>query len=160
MYNCIIKNKRDKNVDGLSYIDLVRPSLTKTSDLTKVTIIGNGWGNSTTISSSMTRLIRPQHLIMARNDNSILEVNNKIMIQYKQFDYEDDDEEEDEQDSNNKSPDNLSHAKINFDSSQFNKCLTDISLKKLPPTSSVNTILNNKNPSLTIKTESSSLSED
>lgn len=132
--------------------------------MSKVTIIGNGWGNSTTISSTMIRLIRPQHLNKPSNENSILECNNKIMIQYKQFDCDDDDEhsdkDEDDQDSNN-SPDDYNHTKMNSDSNHINKCLANIRLnKRLTISSSVNTILNNKNPSLTIKTDSVSLSED
>jgi len=86
------------------------------------------------------------------------------MIQYKQFDCDDDDEhsdkDEDDQDSNN-SPDDYNHTKINSDSNHINKCLANIRLnKRLTISSSVNTILNNKNPSLTIKTDSDSLSED
>ena len=80
------------------------------------------------------------------------------MIQYKQFDYDD---EDDDQNSTN-SMKNGSQSKINFDPTRTAMCLTDSNLRISPLTisSSVNTILNNKNPSLTIKTDSVNLSDD
>lgn len=116
--------------------------------LNKITIIGNGWGNSTTISSKYDlRLIHPQHLMSrtASDTTNVLKLNNQIMIKYNQFDNEEDNSSAVSIDleSNQPSPSSNFNANNNYnDFNSFN------SLSK----PSVNTILNNnKNPSLTIK---------
>lgn len=133
----IVTNKRDETsfLNGYDFTRLVRfASLVKLnetqSNLSKITIIGNGWGNSKTILSSFNiKLIHPQHVVESRqNDTDLLKNTNKIMIKYNQFD-------EDDNDSSISIDENYAvndHLKLS--------------------SSSVNTILNSKNPSITIKT--------
>ena len=106
----------------------------------KITIIGNGWGNSTTISSRYDlRMIHPQHILTRSADINVLKLNNQIMIKYNQFDITNDDDSSISIDLENSN---------NFNSN-FNTVSSSTSLSK----PLVNTILNNnKNPSsLTIK---------
>jgi len=85
-------------LNGYDFTRLVRfASLVKLnetqSNLSKITIIGNGWGNSKTILSSFDiKLIHPQHVVESRqNDTDLLKKTNKIMIKYNQFDEDDND---------------------------------------------------------------------
>lgn len=148
------KKSRTNLFDGTDFTSLVRDSslasklieVKNPDNLSKITIIGNGWGHSTTISSKYDlKLIHPQHIIQSKNLDNILKTNNKIKIKYNRFDEEDYDYDYDDQDSTSLDYNNyIDYRAIN--------CLDKNSY------TSVNTIMNNNsNPSLVIKSD---LSQD
>jgi len=141
--------------DGTDFTSLVRDSsltsklieVKNPDNLSKITIIGNGWGHSTTISSKYDlKLMHPQHIIQNKNLDNILKANNnnKIKIKYNRFDEKDYDY--DDQDST------ISLDYNNYIDYRAISCLDKNSY------TSVNTIKNNNsNPSLVIKSD---LSQD